>query len=142
VLFLPVHNVNTQHKYVSVSHSRAAKLKLPLCIPGDPQLAGWVAPRAGLDNGKFEVPTVVFLRIHVFWGVTFLWASADVSKRRSAFIFRGQVLQVEDTNFLRNVGKLPTTHRHIPKDMNQVWKLVCAEDRTADLRSSSPYLSN
>jgi hypothetical protein len=85
-----------------------------------------VAPRAGLDNGTFEVPTVVFLRIRVFWGVTFLWASADVSKRRSAFIFRGQVFQAEDTHLIRNVGKHPTKHHHIPKDVNPVWKLVCA----------------
>ena len=115
VLFLRIHNVNTQHKYVSVSHPRAAKLSCSCAYWGPIELVGWVAPRAGLDSGTCEVPTELFLRIRVFWGVTFLWASADVSKRRSTFIFRGQVFQVEDMHFLRNVRKHPTTHHHINK---------------------------
>ena len=103
---------------------------------GPTEFAGWVAPQ------PFEVLTVVLLRIRFFWDVTIFWASADVSKRRSAFIFIGQVFQVEYTQFFQNVGKHPTTHHHIPKDMNPVWALACSEDRTSVLRSSSPYRSD
>jgi len=77
VLFLPIHNLRTQHKYVSPNR----ELQCPDAYRRPTELAGSVAPRAGLDNGTFEIPTVVFFRIRVFWGVTFLWASADVSNR-------------------------------------------------------------